>query len=168
MGTREHKHRSPDSVKVALLTVSTTRTIDEDESGRWMAKRAAREGHKVVAHKVVKDRIEDIRAGLHAVLNSSGAEAVIVSGGTGISPLDVTIEAIEPLFAKHLTAFGAIFAQLSYEQIDSAALLSRASAGIIGPAVIFCIPGSLKACKLACKALIFPELGHLVGHRLNG
>ncbi len=168
MGTAQHKHHSPESVKVALLTVSTTRSIDEDESGRWMAKRAAREGHKVVAHKVVKDRIEDIRVGLHAIINSSGAQAVIVSGGTGISALDVTIEAIEPLFAKHLTAFGAIFAQLSYDQIDAAALLSRASAGTVGSTVVFCIPGSLKACKLACKALIFPELGHVVGHLLNG
>ncbi len=168
MGTREHKHRSPAAVRLGLLTVSTTRSVQDDQSGHWMAKRATREGHEVVVHKVVKDRIEDIRAGLNGMLNFSGAQAVIVSGGTGVSPLDVTIEAVEPLFDKHLGAFGSIFAQLSYEQIDSAALLSRACAGTIGPAVVFCIPGSLKACKLACKALIFPELGHIVGHLLKG
>lgn len=164
MGSREHKHHSPSTVKVGILTVSTTRSINQDESGHWMAKRAGRESHQVVAHKVVTDRVEDIRSALLEMINTAKPQAVIVSGGTGVSPLDVTIEAIEPMFAKHLTAFGAIFAQLSYDQIDSAALLSRATAGIIGSVVIFCIPGSIKACKLACKALIFPELGHLVGH----
>ena len=90
--------------------------------------------------------------------------SVLVTGGTGIADKDVTIEAIKPLFAKEMTAFGAIFAQLSYEVVDSAAILSRAAAGIIGSSVVFCMPGSKKACQLACKALIFPELGHVVAH----
>jgi len=88
----------------------------------------------------------------------------LLTGGTGISGKDVTIEAVKTLFEKELTAFGPLFAQLSFEEIDSAALLSRASAGVIGKTILFCMPGSLKACKLACKALIFPELGHLVMH----
>ena len=87
-----------------------------------------------------------------------------MSGGTGISPKDVTIEAVRPLFSKELTGFGPIFAQLSFEQIDSAAILSRATAGIIKNSVVFCMPGSIKACKLACNELIFPELGHLIKH----
>ena len=87
-----------------------------------------------------------------------------MTGGTGISNKDVTIEAVRPLFSKEITAFGAIFSQLSFEEIDSAALLSRATAGVIEKTVVFCMPGSLNACKLACKALIFPELGHLVKH----
>ena len=101
---------------------------------------------------------------LISTLNDKSPHALILTGGTGISPRDVTIEAVKPYLKKELTAFGAIFAQLSFEEIDSAALLSRAAAGIIGTTAVFCIPGSLKACKLACKALIFPELGHLTTH----
>ena len=92
------------------------------------------------------------------------AQVVLLTGGTGISHADVTVEAVSPLFEKELTAFSTLFTQLSFEEIDSAALLSRATAGVVGNAVVFCMPGSLKACKLACKALIFPEIGHLVKH----
>jgi molybdenum cofactor biosynthesis protein B len=87
-----------------------------------------------------------------------------MSGGTGIGPQDVTIEAVRPLFDKELSAFGVLFAMLSFEEIDSAAFLSRATAGIIGPTIVFNLPGSLKACKLACRNLIFPEIGHLIKH----
>ena len=94
--------------------------------------------------------------------------AVLLTGGTGISSRDVTIEAVSPLFRKELTAFGPLFTQLSFEEIDSAAILSRATAGVVGNTILFCMPGSLAACKLACKELIFPELGHLVKHILEG
>ena len=92
---------------------------------------------------------------------------MIITGGTGISPQDVTIEAVRPLFAKELPAFGVLFTQLSFEEVDSAAILSRAAAGVIGRCVVFCIPGSIKACQLACKNLIFPELGHLIRHTIG-
>ena len=98
------------------------------------------------------------------VIKDPAPQALLVTGGTGISSKDVTIEAVRPLFTKELTAFGPIFAQLSFEQIDSAAILSRATAGVIEKTILFCMPGSFKACKLACKAIIFPELGHLVHH----
>jgi molybdenum cofactor biosynthesis protein B len=87
-----------------------------------------------------------------------------MSGGTGITKKDVTIEAVNPLFSKELSAFGPLFAKLSMEEIDSAAIMSRATAGVIDSTVVFCMPGSLNACKLACSKLIFPELGHLVKH----
>jgi len=115
-------------------------------------------------HRVVPDDAEVIAETIHTIINDSDARVVLLTGGTGISSKDVTIEAVRPLLTKELTAFGSLFAQLSFEQIDSAALLSRATAGLIGETVFFCIPGSLKACRLACKALIFPELGHLVKH----
>ncbi len=89
---------------------------------------------------------------------------ILISGGTGVSPRDVTIEAVTPMFSKELKAFGTLFAHLSFEEIDSAAILSRATAGVIGNVALFCMPGSLKACKLACRELIFPELGHLAKH----
>jgi molybdenum cofactor biosynthesis protein B len=153
---------------VAILTVSTSRSLAEDQSGRWMARLAAREGHALLAHRVVPDDAGRIRSAVEEILADPCPQVLILTGGTGITPSDVTIEAVEPMFTKTLTAFGPLFAQLSFEEIDSAALLSRAAAGIISRTVVFCIPGSLNACKLACKALIFPELGHLVGHALQG
>lgn len=115
-------------------------------------------------HQTVTDDETAIRELLDHVTGKIAPNVVIMTGGTGISPKDVTIEAMRPFFEKELTAFSALFAQLSYEEIDSAAILSRATAGIWRNTMIFCIPGSLKACKLACNALILPELGHLIKH----
>lgn len=164
MGTKTHKKSAPKKVKLGIVSVSSTRSKAADKSGRWINKRAKKEGHDVVLHRVVPDEIEAISRTVHEIINDYNGQAILVTGGTGISNKDVTIEAVHRLFTKELTAFGPLFAQLSFEQIDSAALLSRATAGIIGASVVFCMPGSLKACKLACKALIFPELGHLVKH----
>ena len=118
----------------------------------------------MVFHDVIPDDEDAIRGAVTQVLADQGPHAVIVTGGTGLSPLDVTIEAVKPLFAKELSAFAVLFARLSYEEIGSAAILSRAAAGIIGRSIVFCIPGSIKACKLACNQLIFPELGHIIRH----
>jgi len=164
MGHHEHRAAAPESVSAAVLSVSTTRTLETDTAGQWIAKRAEREGHRVVAHQMVTDDRDAIREALLHIIADAAPQAVIVTGGTGITPKDVTIEAIRPLFNKELTAFGPIFAQLSFEEIDSAAILSRATAGVIGGCVVFCLPGSLKACQLACKTLIFPEIGHACGH----
>ncbi len=164
MGTKEHKAHAPHKLKVAVISVSTTRTLDEDKSGHWIVKRAIKEGHVVIYHQVVPDQSEMITKTVLDVLQEHTPEVVLLTGGSGIGPQDVTIEAVRPLFHKELTAFGPLFAQLSYEEIDSAALLSRATAGVRGKTILFCLPGSLKACKLACKALIFPEIGHLAKH----
>lgn len=164
MSTREHKAKAPKRVSVGILTISTSRTAADDKSGQWMARQAQKEGHQVLHHQVVSDDISDIARALLAVIREKSPNVMLLTGGTGISPGDVTIEAVTPLFAKELTAFGPLYAQLSYEEIDSAALLSRATAGVIQSTLVFCMPGSLKACKLACKNLIFPELGHLVKH----
>ena len=164
MSTKTHKAGAPRKVSIGIVTVSSTRSLADDKSGRWISKRAKKEGHDVVVHQVVPDDAEAIAEIIHKIINDGDAQVVLLTGGTGISSKDVTIEAVRPLLTKELTAFGPLFAQLSFEQIDSAALLSRATAGLIGETILFCIPGSLKACKLACKALIFPELGHLVKH----
>ena len=164
MGFKKHKTDAPKKLDVGIISVSSTRSITEDKSGQWISKRVKKEGHTLVLHRVVPDETETITRTLHEIIGDYGAQVVLVTGGTGISSKDVTIEAVRPLFKKELTAFGPLFAQLSFEQIDSAALLSRATAGVIGTTVVFCMPGSLKACKLACKALIFPELGHIIKH----
>jgi molybdopterin adenylyltransferase len=168
MGHHEHRANAPESISVAILSVSSSRTLADDESGHWMAGHAQQHGYNVAAHQVVDDDIGTIRQALLKLLADPAPDAVIVTGGTGITPKDVTIEALRPLFTKELTAFGALFAQLSYAQIDSAAIMSRASAGVIGRALVFCLPGSKKACQLACNALIFPELGHLIAHSSGG
>ena len=164
MGVHQHRHAAPASVGLGILSVSTTRAIENDESGQWMVRRAKKEGHDVRFHQVVSDEVATIRDTVLRAIRNHGLRALLVTGGTGLTPTDVTIEAIKPLFAKEMTAFGAIFAQLSYEAIDSAAILSRATAGVIGSTAVYCMPGSKKACQLACRALIFPELGHVVAH----
>lgn len=168
MSTRTHKADAPKHVTVGIISVSTTRSLAEDKSGHWMSKRIRKEGHEVAFHLVVPDVAEEINAAILGALGESSPHVILLTGGTGISRKDVTIETVRPLFRKEMTAFGALFAQLSFEEIDSAAILSRATAGVIENTIVFCMPGSLKACKLACKALIFPELGHLVRHVFEG
>ena len=164
MGTEEHKATAPRHLNIGILSVSTTRSLTEDKSGHWINRHSKKEGHQVVCHRVIPDNAQIIAQTVSEVLREHSPHALLLTGGTGISPKDVTIEAVRPLLSKELTAFGVLFSQLSFEEIDSAALLSRAMAGVIGNALVFCMPGSLNACKLACNALIFPELGHLVRH----
>lgn len=168
MGTREHKKNTPSQLRVGILSISSTRSLADDRSGKWIYKQAQKEGHQVVCHQVLPDQVDAIRDGVSRLIEDLAPHAVILTGGTGISKKDVTIEAVTPLLRKELTAFGVLFAQLSFEEIDSAAILSRSTAGTINDTAVFCIPGSVKACKLACKALIFPELGHIVKHVQEG
>ena len=168
MNTHEHKDTAPKEVTVGIISVSTTRTLENDHSGHWIHQQAEAQGHQVVFHQVVPDDSQAVTRTIRKVIQNQEPQVLLLTGGTGISSRDVTIEAVRPLFTKELTAFGPLFAQLSFNQIDSAALLSRATAGLIDQTVLFCMPGSLKACQLACKSLIFPELGHLVRHILVG
>jgi molybdenum cofactor biosynthesis protein B len=163
MSTKEHKTHTLKSLKLAIVTVSSTRGLADDKSGHWIKKQAKKK-HKVVFHDVIPDDKDIIEDTIRTIISEHTPHAILVTGGTGVSPSDVTIEAIRPMFTKELSAFGPLFAQLSYEEIDSSALLSRATAGVVDQTLVFCIPGSLKACKLACKELIFPELGHFVKH----
>jgi molybdenum cofactor biosynthesis protein B len=164
MGTAEHKHEAPRKATIAILTLSTTRTIKEDASGQWIKDTASGIGHEVVYHRVIPDDAATITMTVREITENLEPQVLLTTGGTGITPQDVTIEAVSPMFTKALSAFGPLFAQLSMQEIGSAAIMSRATAGLIGSTVVFCMPGSLNACKLACTRLIFPELGHLVKH----
>jgi molybdenum cofactor biosynthesis protein B len=168
MGVEEHKKNAFPTVNLGIITLSTTRGPAEDDSGNWMAEEARLKGHDVLFHRVLPDDAQIIRQTVLSLIGDHDPHVVLMNGGTGTSPQDVTIEAVRPLFQKELTAFGALFAQLSYTEIGSAAMLSRASAGIIRDTALFCMPGSIKACRLACSSLIFPELGHLVKHIRKG
>jgi molybdenum cofactor biosynthesis protein B len=164
MGHLEHKKNALKKLSVGIISISTTRTLADDKSGLWMKKRAEKEGHEVVIHRVVGDDRQLIERAVWKIITDMAPNLLLLTGGTGLNPTDVTIEAVRPLFAKELTAFGTLFSLLSYEEIDSAAILSRATAGVINKTTVFCLPGSLNACKLACKALIFPEAGHIAAH----
>ncbi|MDM8551001.1 molybdenum cofactor biosynthesis protein B [Desulfobacterales bacterium HSG2] len=164
MGTKEHKKDAVKHVRLGIITISTTRTLTEDKSGRWIGEQAQNAGHEVVFHQVIPDDAKTISKMVPDVIRNHAPHALLLTGGTGVSMKDVTIEAVKPLFEKELTAFGVLFAQLSFEDIGSAAILSRSTAGVIGKTAVFCMPGSLKACQLACTSLIFPELGHIAKH----
>jgi len=164
MGHIDHKKNALKNLSVGIMTVSTTRTLADDESGRWMKKQAEKEGHHVVDHRVVGDDRGLIERAAWEIIDDKAPDILLITGGTGLTPSDVTIEAIRPLFIKELTAFAILLALLSFEEIDSAAMMSRAAAGVINKTTVFCIPGSLNACKLACKSLIFPEAGHIAAH----
>ena len=164
MSTEEHRSKAADRLKMGIITISTSRTLAEDKSGTWMAKQVENEKHTLVSHTLVTDDIEEIRREIRDTIRVHAPNALILTGGTGIGYQDVTIEAIDPMFRKEITGFAPIFAQLSFEEVDSAAIISRAKAGIVGDTVVFALPGSFKACKLACKAIIFPEIGHLIKH----
>ena len=167
MGTHEHKKHAPRKVSIGIITVSTTRALVDDASGNWISEQARKEGHDVVYHQVITDDAGIIASTLREVIENVRPQVILMSGGTGITKKDVTIEAVNPLFTKTLTGFGPLFAKLSFDEIGSAAFLSRATAGVIEDTVTFCMPGSLNACKLACRDLIFPELGHLVKHVMD-
>ena len=168
MSTGEHKAAAKKNLGFGVITVSTTRKLSTDKSGQWISKSVKKEGHAVLIHRVIPDDDRIISDTVQEVIRDYGPQAIILTGGTGIGPKDVTIEAVRPLFRKELAAFGALFAHLSYEEIHSAAILSRATAGVVEQTIVFCLPGSSKACKLACKELIFPEVGHIVKHLVEG
>ena len=161
MGHHQHRSEGPASVKIFVVTASDTRTEAEDESGAFLSAAAAKEGHAVVGYRLVKDEPDQIRAALEAAV-AAGAEAVLVNGGTGIAGRDRTYEAVAGLLEKRIDGFGELFRMLSFQEIGSAAMLSRAVGGVWRGAALFSMPGSLAAAKLAWKKLVGPELSHVV------
>ncbi|MFP4474939.1 MAG: molybdenum cofactor biosynthesis protein B [Desulfatibacillaceae bacterium] len=164
MGVHEHRKHGRKRVSVAVITVSSTRGQTDDESGIWIEKHVRAEGHEVVSRQVVADDVYAITTSLREILASKRPHAVLINGGTGITPRDVTIEAVQPLFDKEMPAFAHIFSLLSFDKVDTAALLSRAAAGVIDGVFVACMPGSPRACRLAVGEILLPELGHICGH----
>jgi molybdenum cofactor biosynthesis protein B len=158
----EHKKKSDLSVGVAVITLSTSRSLDTDKSGDIIQQLLEQNGHMVHVRKVIPDSRNVLRATLRGLTREENVQAIITNGGTGLAPLDVTIEAVQGMLDKELPGFNALFMLLSYPQVKSAAMLSRALAGTIKGKVIFCLPGSPRACKLATESLILPELGHIL------
>ena len=162
MGVEEHKSKAPKSVKIAVITVSDTRTDKDDFSGNAIIDIARQSGHDAVAKVIVKDKIEDIQRALRELLEQPNVQAIVMNGGTGVSTKDLTLEAVAPFEEKVMPGFGELFRMLSFDEIGSAAFMSRAVAFVTEGKAVFCIPGSEKAVRLAMARLIAPELGHLV------
>lgn len=148
----------PQSLAVAVLTVSDTRTEEDDTSGRYLVEALEQAGHTLAAKTIVIDDIYRIRAVLSAWIADDGVDAVLITGGTGFSGRDSTPEAVRPLFDKDIDGFGEIFRALSYHEIGSSTVQSRALAGFANDTVIFCMPGSTGACKTAWTGLIREQL----------
>ena len=150
-------------IDCAVITVSDTRTPDTDSSGALIQQLLLAAGHKICRYQIVPDEPEQIRAQLAATITSSPPiQAIIFNGGTGISPRDRTYEAISSLLTKTLPGFGEIFRLLSYQEIGSRAISSRAIAGTYQHLLVFSLPGSRGAVQLGMEKLIIPELIHLV------
>lgn len=136
----------------------------DDPSGDLIAKTLREAGHTLVSRVLVSDNEKAIRRTLEEALKDTNVEAAILCGGTGITPTDISIETVTPMFQKTLPGFGEIFRKLSYETMGSAAILSRAVAGVASGKAVFCIPGSIDAVRLCLDKLILPEAGHIVKH----
>lgn len=157
------RHHAQDAQKVrcAIITVSDTRTPETDTSGKRIRTLLEEAGHTVDQYRVLRDEPALIVAALQTLPDPTAV--VVVNGGTGLSRRDRTFETLTRLFDKEITGFGELFRMLSYEEIGPAAMLSRATAGVIGRRVVFSVPGATRAVELAMKKLILPELGHIVG-----
>jgi molybdenum cofactor biosynthesis protein B len=162
MSAEQHRRFSPAVLGFAVLTVSDSRSPEDDTGGRTIREMAEAGGHRIEDSTLVRDDVSAIRAALRGLLARPGVDVVVATGGTGFSPRDLTLEAVEPLFDLAIAGFGELFRMLSYQQVGAAAMLSRAAAGLIGDRAVFLLPGSPKAVALAMEALILPEAGHLL------
>ncbi len=162
MGAHEHHARPRRAVVCAVVTVSDTRTPDTDANGRSIRSMLEGAGHRVAGQAILPDESGRIRAHLEELLALPSIEAVIVNGGTGLAPRDTTYEAIVGLLDKRLDGFGELFRMLSYQQVGSAAMLSRAAAGVAHGKIVVSLPGAPAAVELAMEKLVLPELGHMV------
>lgn len=163
MSVEEHKEKAKTSVRCKVITVSDTRDMETDKSGKLAIQLIEQYGHQVADYEIVKDHQLTIRESIEKGIGNRDIEAIILNGGTGIAFRDVTIETVESLFEKQMPGFGEIFRMLSYtEDIGSAAILSRATAGVAKKTLIFSVPGSSGAVRLAVEKLIAPELSHAV------
>jgi len=162
MTHQPHPDAAKRAVNCAVITVSDTRSPETDRSGKLIEQLLLDAGHQVGFYTILKDEPAQIRAHLKALGERSDLEALIFNGGTGIAPRDTTYDALESLLEKTLPGFGEVFRFLSYQEIGSRAIASRAVAGVYQKKLIFSIPGSTAAVKLAVQQLILPELIHLV------
>ena len=158
----KHREAAPDHVRVAVLTISDTRSPETDTGGDIIQELMHDAGHEVTSRTIVKDEAPSIRTALVDLLADSGVDAIVTTGGTGIAARDTTYEVVDRMVEKKLDGFGEIFRMLSYEEVGAAAVLSRAVAGAVGTKFIASLPGSRNGVRLAVEKLLVPEISHIV------
>ena len=157
-----HKQSGPRSLNCAVITISDTRTEDNDDGGKFIADSLIAAGHQIKKKLIIKDESDGIRKLIKELIGSGDHDLIITTGGTGIASRDNTIQTLKPLLEKTMEGFGELFRSLSYDEIGSRAMLSSATAGVGGSTLLFCLPGSVNAVKLGMEKLILPDLGHLI------
>lgn len=162
MGYEEHMKQARANLPCAVLTISDTRTKDNDGSGEIIIRGLEANGHRVIEYAILPDSMTGIREAVSGLLNREEVKVIIVNGGTGITRRDVTVEAVEPLLDKRLDGFGELFRFLSYQEIGPAAIMSRAMGGLAGGRIVLCLPGSTGAVRLAMERIVLPQIGHMV------
>lgn len=164
-GDHSHDHHAHDvsDLAVAIITISSSRSLEEDPAGDAIAELVEGAGHRVVNRDLVGDDYDGIQGVVDNVVSRNDVNVVITTGGTGVTPDDVTIEAVEPLFEKRLPGFGELFRRLSYDEIGSQVVATRASAGVADGVPVFCLPGSENAVRLGVEEIILNIAGHLTG-----
>jgi molybdopterin adenylyltransferase len=158
----EHKAHAPHCVTCVVITCSDTRTPQTDTSGQLMMRLLKEHGHDLAGYHVIKDDPAQIRSVIEEAAAHDAVQAILINGGTGISKRDSTFEAVDGMLEKRLVGFGEIFRYLTYKDIGSSAIMTRATAGVFRGRIIFSTPGSEGAVRLAMESLILPELGHII------
>ncbi len=159
----DHHHHDVDSVSVAVVTVSSTRSTDEDPSGDRLVETFEDAGHEVVVRELIRDEFDGVQGAVDRLARRADTDAVVTTGGTGVTPDDVTPEAVAGIAGKELPGFGELFRRLSYEEVGTRTIGSRATAAIVRDTPVFCLPGSENAVRLGVEEVILPEVGHLAG-----
>lgn len=159
---QQHRAAASDRLRVAVITVSDTRSIEDDTGGASIIEYLSQAGHETVLRTIVPDDREQIVEAILDACAVEGIDAVLTTGGTGIARRDVTYEAVDSILTRRLDGFGELFRMLSFDEIGAAAMLSRAIAGTVGAVAVFAMPGSRNAIRLAMEKLILPELAHVV------
>jgi molybdopterin adenylyltransferase len=146
--------------RIAVITVSDTRTLADDKSGQTLVDRIAASGHDLASRGIVKDEVADIRAAVKAITEAKSADVVITTGGTGLTGRDVTIEALRPIFDKEIEGFGVVFHMISFKKIGTSTMQSRATAGVVNGVYVFCLPGSPGACRDGWDEILVHQLDY--------
>jgi len=160
--TQHHRQAAPKAVRCAVVTVSDTRTLENDRGGQLLEESLTAAGHTVTRREIVPDEPNRIRALVEELADANVLDAILITGGTGITARDQTFETVSGLLTKTLPGYGELFRMLSYDDVGPAAMLSRTIGGLVGQVVLLTMPGSPAAVRLALDKLILPELAHVV------
>ncbi|PSP80327.1 molybdenum cofactor biosynthesis protein MoaB [Halobacteriales archaeon QS_4_69_225] len=159
----DHHHHDLVELGVAVVTVSSSRSLDDDPAGDAIAELVEGAGDEVVIRELVRDEYDGVQDAVDRLVDREDTDCVVTTGGTGVTPDDVTVEAVEPLFEKRLPGFGELFRTLSYEEIGTKVVGTRAVAGVADGVPVFCLPGSENAARLGAGEIIVEEAPHLAG-----